>query len=511
MTDFITELRAIPSFGNAIVSDMTLFREERAVKIKLITDRIFTPEDEGAARAVVRRRVPAEFSCDVEISKLTPDEKMVAGKIMQAISLTNKALAALLTEDDIKVERTANGFFFTLSVIASTPYSDGVVANVVAHLKKCFCGEFSGKCVVSEQKLENIQIEEEHENIEFVVPIRTFSIENFEFLEGATAQTTAVYMSDLNFESESVVVCGTIEDISERTYNRKKDGQEKTYYSITLSDTTATMRATYFTRKKSIEKIKKLAVGDSIVCTGKSEIFNGSVRFTARDIDLGTPPSGFVPEKRKSKPAPRYYTTVFPRPYEDYTQTDLFTKDVVPECLKGKTFVVFDLETTGLNNSPSTGNMDRIIEIGAYKIIDGEIKESFTTFINPEKRLSEEIISLTGITPEMVDGAPTYRQVMPDFFKFCQGSYLVGHNIAGFDFKFVDYYCAQLGYMLERKLFDTIPLSQELLFLPNYKLNTVADRFGITFNHHRAADDALVTAKIFIELIKLKKSLPKPV
>ena len=110
----------------------------------------------------------------------------------------------------------------------------------------------------------------------------------------------------------------------------------------------------------------------------------------------------------------------------------------------------------------------------------------------------------------MVEDAPTDEKVMPDFFKFCQGSYLVGHNAAGFDFKFVDYYCSQLGYHLERKIFDTIPLSQELLFLSNYKLNTVADHFGITFNHHRAADDALVTAKIFIELIKIKKSLPKP-
>ena len=80
----------------------------------------------------------------------------------------------------------------------------------------------------------------------------------------------------------------------------------------------------------------------------------------------------------------------------------------------------------------------------------------------------------------MVACAPAYEQVMPDFYKFCYGSILVGHNIAGFDFKFVDYYCARLGYMLERKLIDTIPLSQELLFLSNYKLNTVADKFGIS-------------------------------
>ena len=154
--------------------------------------------------------------------------------------------------------------------------------------------------------------------------------------------------------------------------------------------------------------------------------------------------------------------------------------------------------------------MDRIIEIGAYKVIGGEIKESFNTFVNPQRKLSAEIINLTGIDQQTVDAAPAYEKVMPDFFKFCDGAYLVGHNAANFDFKFIDYYCSQCGYMPERKLFDTLPLSQQLLQLPNFKLNTVAAHFGITFNHHRASDDALVTAKIFIELLKIKKVLPNP-
>ena len=154
--------------------------------------------------------------------------------------------------------------------------------------------------------------------------------------------------------------------------------------------------------------------------------------------------------------------------------------------------------------------MDRIIEIGAYKIVNGEISESFSTFINPERKLSDEIIKLTGITEEMVADAPNYEQVMPDFYKFCYGSVLVGHNVVGFDYKFVDYYWSHLGYLFDRKLIDTIPLSQELVTgLSNYKLNTIAAKFNITFNHHRAVDDALATAKIFIELIKIKKSLPK--
>ena len=219
-------------------------------------------------------------------------------------------------------------------------------------------------------------------------------------------------------------------------------------------------------------------------------------------------PYGFVREKRLSKPVPKYYETIFPEPYIDFTQSNLFVENSLPKCLTDNVFVVFDLETTGLNSSPSTGNMDRIIEIGAYKIEGGEIKECFNTFVNPQRKLSNEIINLTGIDQQTVDAAPTYEQVMPDFFKFISGCYLVGHNAANFDYKFIDYYCSQCGYMPERKIFDTLFFSQSVLHLSNYKLNTVADHFGITFNHHRAADDALVTAKIFMELVKIKKSLP---
>jgi DNA polymerase III epsilon subunit family exonuclease len=494
--------------SSAILQSISLEMASGTVEINLITDKAFSQEEERQAKTIAAQFVPKEFCCAVKIKKLTPDEKMVARKILQAIADCNKAMAALVTEDDIKVEKTDDGFYFTVSSMLATSYSDQTATDVCNYLKKYFCGNFSGKFVAAEGKLDNLQIEEEHENVEYVIPVRTFKIEDFEFIEGTQEQTTAVYLADMNFTSENVTVCGVIEDISERTYKRN-NGQEKTYYNFTISDTTASMRATYFTRQRSIEKIKKLKVGDSIVCSGKSEIFNGAVRYTANFIDYGKLPKNFVPEKRTSKPAPKYYSVVKPQPFVDFAQTDLFHKEVIPDCIKNNTFVVFDLETTGLNSSPS-GNMDRIIEIGGYKIIDGGIKECFNTFINPERKLSEEIIKLTGITPDMVENAPTYRQVMPDFFKFCQGAYLVGHNIAGFDFKFVDYYCAQLGYVLERKIFDTVPFSQEMLFLSNYKLNTVADHFGITFNHHRAADDALVTAKIFLELVKLKKSLPKP-
>ncbi|MDE5722240.1 MAG: hypothetical protein K2I30_05840 [Clostridia bacterium] len=506
--EVLKKLREVNNFENAIINSIVLEELRRRVTVKLVTDKAYSKEDKACAENAVRSFVPEFFESVVEILKLTPDNEMIKRKILEGVEENFKAISVTLGADDIKVEKTENGYDFEISVMQSLSSTDGVSESVINYLKKCYCGEFTGRCVKSLKSANEIQVEEDEENTEFEVPVRRFDISNFKFLEGTEKQTSAVYLCDMNFESEKVIVCGRIEDIQERTFKTGKN-KDKTYYSYTLNDDTAMLRLTYFPRQKSIEKIKALKIGDSIVCTCKSEQYNGFIRLTANFIDYGSMPEGFVPEKRTSKPVPKYYGAVKPRPYSDIEQTDMFTKSVIPDCLKGKTFVVFDLETTGLNSAASSGNMDRIIEIGAYKVVDGVIAESFTTFINPQKKLSDEIIRLTGITEEMVASAPTYEQVMPDFFKFCHGAILVGHNIAGFDFKFVDYYCAKLGYMLERKIIDTIPLSQELLFLSNYKLNTVADRFGIVFNHHRAIDDALVTAKIFIELIKIKKSLPK--
>ncbi len=504
----LKELREQQGLRSCIIRSVTVFTKRSFVKIVLITDTVFTGKDKTLAERILGRYVPSYFTFEVDVIKLTPDCKMVEKKIDEIISVKSKSVYCTLSAGDITVDKTVGGFSYKIAVAPSLN-ADGLCNTVNSELKKSFCGEFSGELVSSGRDLSDLEVEETPDEIEFETPVRTFSIRDFTHFEGDKIQKSAIYLADLNMVSgEDIVVCGTIEDIRERKYTSKR-GTERSFFNFALNDGSATAYVTYFPRVKSEEKIRELKVGGSIVCTGVNEEYNGGLRYTVKTIDYGKTPEGFEPEKRASKPVPLNYHNVFPQPYVDIEQTDLFTGKTVPECLKGKTFVVFDLETTGLMCSPVGGNMDRIIEIGAFKVIDGQIKESFTTFINPEKRLSEEIINLTGITQEMVADAPVFADVMPDFYKFCYGSILVGHNIAGFDYKFVEHYCAQCGYNLERKIIDTIPLSQELLFLSNYKLNTVADKFNITFNHHRAIDDALTTAKIFIELIRIKKSLPK--
>jgi DNA polymerase-3 subunit alpha (Gram-positive type) len=137
------------------------------------------------------------------------------------------------------------------------------------------------------------------------------------------------------------------------------------------------------------------------------------------------------------------------------------------------------------------------------------VAEKFSTFVAYDKQVPPEIVKLTGITDEMLVGAPNIKDVIPDFYKFCDGCLLVGHNVT-FDYRFVQHYGKKERYSFDQARYDTLTLGQELLHLSNYKLNTLADHYGVTFNHHRAFDDALATAKIFIQLLKTRKTLPAP-
>ncbi|MGB4659796.1 MAG: PolC-type DNA polymerase III, partial [Mobilitalea sp.] len=156
-------------------------------------------------------------------------------------------------------------------------------------------------------------------------------------------------------------------------------------------------------------------------------------------------------------------------------------------------FVVFDIETTGFSQTN-----DRIIEIGAVKILNGEIIDKYSTFVNPEVPIPYEIEQLTNITDEMVLEAPTIETILPEFLAFCEGSSLVAHN-ASFDVGFIQKNADRMGIDIDYTVLDTVGLARILLpDLSRYKLNTVAKALKISLeNHHRAVDDAGATAEIF--------------
>ncbi len=163
------------------------------------------------------------------------------------------------------------------------------------------------------------------------------------------------------------------------------------------------------------------------------------------------------------------------------------------------TYVVFDIETTGF--SP---DKNRIIEIGAVKVVNGAITDRFSTFVNPQTPIPFRIEQLTSIRDDMVLDAPLIEQVLADFMEFCGDSVMVAHN-ADFDMSFIRKNCAQLGLPCEPTVLDTVALARVLL--PNqkrYKLDAVAKALDISLDHHhRAVDDAACTAEIFVKFIQM--------
>ena len=185
---------------------------------------------------------------------------------------------------------------------------------------------------------------------------------------------------------------------------------------------------------------------------------------------------------------------------EAYLVDDL--KEIVTED-KGQvlrdSYVVFDIETTGF--SPVK---NRIIEIGAVKVVEGKIVDRFSTFVNPRVPIPFRIEQLTSINDEMVMDAPGIEEVLPEFLKFCEGTIFVAHN-ANFDMSFIMENAAQLNIELHPTYVDTVGIARVLLpHQAKHTLDAVAKTMGVSLeNHHRAVDDAEATAEIFVKFIPL--------
>ena len=164
-------------------------------------------------------------------------------------------------------------------------------------------------------------------------------------------------------------------------------------------------------------------------------------------------------------------------------------------------YVVFDIETTGF--SPTK---NKIIEIGAVKVRNGEIIDRMDEFVNPEVPIPFDIERLTGINDAMVMGADTVDKVLPRFLEFVGDAALVAHN-ASFDVSFISHNAGLLGLPFDPTVLDTVTLARALLpNLNRFKLDTVAKALGVSLeNHHRAVDDAEATAGIFLKFVEMLK------
>ena len=178
---------------------------------------------------------------------------------------------------------------------------------------------------------------------------------------------------------------------------------------------------------------------------------------------------------------------------------------LVPDCIAGTEddpltkvknldeYCVLDIETTGLQF-----RTEKITEIGAMKIKNGQVVDEFKCFVNPERHISEEITRLTGITDSMVADAETIKQVLPKFLDFIGEDTLIAHN-ADFDVGFIRHNAEMLNIELKNDYIDTLSLSRQLFpGFTRYKLGSIAENLGIKVeNAHRALDDVKTLVQVF--------------
>lgn len=366
-------------------------------------------------------------------------------------------------------------------------------------------------------------------------------------LYGRSIRGKMIPISSISGDSGRIVVWGDVFDIEKKV---TKSG-DKNIFTIDITDYTGSTTVKVFNSIKESAVIDNIKKGDTIVVQGDVEYdkYAGELVVNARSI--GTAQKVKVVDNAEKKRVELHMHTnmsqmdavtsagdLVNRAYQwghkavaitdhgvaqafpdamkaaDKINKDeekikiiygveaYFMDDLV-ESVKGDadtgfdgTFICFDIETTGLSAA-----RDKITEIGAVKVENGVITDTFSTFANPEMPIPQKITQLTGITDDMVKDAPSQSEAVGAFLEFAGNNVLVAHN-APFDTSFIAKACEDMGREYNYTSIDTVAISRAILTdIKNCKLDTVAKflRLG-DFNHHRATDDAEMLARIFINL-----------
>lgn len=476
---------------------------EKSLDLAFLSDFNVTEDLSERISTLIKREIPQSFNkVGVSFEKIVAEKESVFNTVKSFLSTEHKVIEGFVSFEN--AEFVKNEHQVKIKLFVSETAYDYITANgILDEMKKClensFVDEFSlfaEKTADDDAILDDLTFKPS-ENDLYKREKRTFKVDDVTRLFDNDPERMCTYISDTkNFIGE-VHVAGTINRIEER---ETKTG--KPYFIIEINDRTGTLTGTVFPTKANLPKVQKLQPSSEIIARGDFQKRGDYINFTYRSINLCVFPKNFVPKERAHRACPKEYSIVFPQKLEIESQDNFLEVKTIPECFKGRTFVVFDLETTG------TDFDDKITEIGAVKMIDGVATEYFSTLVNPEKRIPQEVVDLTGINDDMVKDAPKFSEVCGDFYKFCQGSTLVAHNI-DFDSRFIKKQGEAIDYYFDNPLMDTLALARENIFgVSNYKLNTLCDKFGIVFRHHRAYSDALATSELFVEIIRIRKSLP---
>ena len=488
-----------PTLGDVRLNSAVINGSE--ITVNLVSDCALLDCDKEVVKNEIEKILEG---CSVTInSKKSVCDAFIATKaIVNYLSKNCNAVSHAVSDENVKIICANKKVKYTITVIegvADYLKRTSAIVSLNEALEREYSNDFEGEVLVSNEveTIPEYQINTINESDLVDLKIRTFKVGDVvrycdtEFYDEATC------IEDGKDVIGKAIFAGKVVEIEEKL---SKKGNN--YYRITLDDKTGKITGNFFTSdKQKLQKIEKIKEDSVIIVRGEIDEFNGRSSFIIKGFHFCEFLEGYTPEPRPSKPIPENYTLIFPELCEVTEQVDLFAEVVeLPKKVKETEYVVVDIETTGTDITS-----DKITEIGAVRIKDGVICESFQTLIDPGVSLSKRIVELTGITDEMLVGKPKIDEVYPDFVKFLGNSIFVAHN-ADFDYKFLKKAGQVLGYFLRNDYIDTVAVARKTLpWLSNHKLNTICEHYKIELHHHRALSDAFATAEAFLEMAKGKK------
>ncbi len=458
-----------------------------------------TNEDKVLLNDTISRIVGSDILCILHVEYSFADSYTIKNTVFAFLTKTEPLYCNNISSDDVSVVAKDTEIKVTMTLDSGT-YSHFTTSKVDAKLKNYLEKQWTQEAMVSlvkdETKDATIEQVQVSNNIYTeTTGLRTVKISDQKKMVGKAFMSTPKYIVDLTSDAkETVSVCGKVSNI----FTKFLESSGKTLLKFNLNDTTGSVSVVKFDKSKN-EEYKMVEEGMEVVVQGKASIntYDDKLQVIANNISTCTIDYSSIDLTPTYNSVPLYYVNVTPTKYVEQSQVNMFEKiESTPNFLMGKTFVAFDLETTGI------GAEDRIIEIGAVKMVDGEITEVFETLVNPEMHIPDGASKVNNIFDADVQNERTIEEVFPDFCKFIDGAKLIAHNIE-FDIGFVKRVAKRMNYKIDNEEFDTLALSRRNLKLPKYNLGAVCKYFDIDLlNAHRAYCDAVACLKIFTKLAK---------
>ena len=496
-------------YSNVVLKEVVVKKSQGICTITFLypsTDKELSDAEKKEITNFIKSKLEIEkLSLKIKFMRVFVEEKLILKSILEFFEKKYILISTYINEKNIKIKKTPIDVL--VEIVASKRIENFFIEHkITAELAKPLKQNFLTECVVSLQIDENLVDDVDIENVEISTvarPNKRYSVEIIKDIVGTNKMTRPEYISFITGPKEAVVVAGFISKFNRREFIRKTGkfaGQPKAYYNFVLQDEKGAIDCIYFSSKTNQQVMDSLEDSMYVLVHGNVEkskftdklvLVVDKLSLATKDIEIEEKPKQEV-KKKKTKNVVEIENITTLR------QVDVFGSKVeYNDTINGKTYVVFDIETTGLDVSS-----DEITEIGAVKIVDGQIKEKFASFVKPTKSIPKEVTELTGITNEMVEDAPDAEFVLQEFYEFSKDAILCGHNIIGFDLKIVKRMGNEYGIDFDNEVLDTLNLARvSHLLVSNFKLGTIVKYLGLTLEGaHRAWNDAYATAEVLLKL-----------